>query len=114
MYNKDKLFSKIDLLEREKCMINVFFEKLYRYDRKNECVGVGIPFKKGRYFNTDDFIMVQNGEVLPRGRANPMQLQSDLRRGDPAKRKRGTPIKTDPKPAAFHSAGVQGFNSGGR
>jgi len=65
MYNKDKLFSKIDLLEREKCMINVFFEKLYRYDRKNECVGVGIPFKKGRYFNTDDFIMVQNGEVVP-------------------------------------------------
>ncbi|WP_287387396.1 hypothetical protein [Lachnospira sp.] len=45
-------------------MVNVYFEKLYRYERKQEYVGVAIPFKKGEYFDLDKLSVVQKDKKL--------------------------------------------------
>ena len=45
-------------------MINVSFEKLYRYERKQEYVGVAIPFKKGERFNLSNLSVVQDSKKL--------------------------------------------------
>lgn len=45
-------------------MINVYFEKLYRYERKQEYVGVAIPFKKGERFNLSNLSVVQDSKKL--------------------------------------------------
>ena len=30
-------------------MVDIFFDKLYRYPRINECVSIAVPFAKGNY-----------------------------------------------------------------
>ena len=41
-------------------MVDIFFDKLYRYPRINECVSIAVPFAKGELYNTDNISIVQN------------------------------------------------------
>ena len=43
-------------------MVDIFFDKLYRYPRINECVSIAVPFAKGELYNTDNISIVQNRE----------------------------------------------------
>ena len=46
-------------------LIDVMFDKLYRYDRIAEPCGVCIPVAKGKLYNTDNVSIFQNGVKLP-------------------------------------------------
>jgi hypothetical protein len=46
-------------------MIDVMFEKLYRYDRLAETCGVCIPVRQGRLFDIDGVAIYQNGVKMP-------------------------------------------------
>ena len=41
-------------------MVDIFFDKLYRYPRINECVSIAVPFAEGELYNTDNISIVQN------------------------------------------------------
>lgn len=46
-------------------MIDIYVDKLYRYERKNEPCFIGIPMKKGALYNLDRVAVLQEGRVLP-------------------------------------------------
>ncbi|MDO5381738.1 MAG: hypothetical protein Q4F06_03335 [Eubacteriales bacterium] len=43
-------------------MVDIYFDKLYKYPRIQECVGTAIPFKKGELYSIDNCCVVQEGE----------------------------------------------------
>lgn len=44
-------------------MINIYFDKLYRYERKQECCSVAIPFKKGELKDCSRVAVLQDGKA---------------------------------------------------
>lgn len=44
--------------------MDIFFDKLYRYDRLQEPVGVALPFAKGKLSTLDNISIVQDGKAL--------------------------------------------------
>lgn len=46
-------------------MIELYFDKLYRYDRKAEHSYVAIPLKKGALTSTDNVAVLQDGQAVP-------------------------------------------------
>ncbi len=42
-------------------MIDIYFDKLYRYPRIQECVNIAVPFKKGELKSTSEIAIFQNG-----------------------------------------------------
>lgn len=46
-------------------MIDIYVDKLYRYERKNEPCFIAIPMKKGVLYNLDRVAVLQEGRVLP-------------------------------------------------
>lgn len=45
-------------------MINIYFDKLYRYERKQECCSVAIPFKKGELKDCSRVAVLQDGKAM--------------------------------------------------
>ena len=46
-------------------MINIYFDKLYRYERKNEACSLAIPVKKGELYSIDKLAVLQEGKPVP-------------------------------------------------
>jgi len=46
-------------------MVEIFFEKLYRYPRINEPCSVAIPVKAGTLYSVDNLSVLQEGKALP-------------------------------------------------
>jgi len=46
-------------------MIDIFFDKLYRYDRKEEPCYIGFPLKEGKLKDAGSVRVLQDGRVLP-------------------------------------------------
>jgi trigger factor len=42
-------------------MIDIYFDKLYRYPRIQECVSIAVPFKKGELKDISEVAVLQNG-----------------------------------------------------
>lgn len=42
-------------------MLDIYFDKLYRYPRIQECVNIAVPFKKGELKSISDIAILQNG-----------------------------------------------------
>lgn len=46
-------------------MMDIYFDKLYRYPRKAEHCYVAVPVKKGELKDMSDVAVIQNGEIVP-------------------------------------------------
>lgn len=57
-------------------MTEIFFDKLYRYDRKAEPCSIGIPVKEGELTDLDSVAVYQDGRALP------LQKKVTSRHGD--------------------------------
>lgn len=45
-------------------MVDIYFDKLYRYERKQECCSVAIPFKKGELKDCSEVAVLQEGKPV--------------------------------------------------